>query len=107
MSRKGRPVDSKANGLIMRNSVFVWIAVGTGLILLIPLIAMQFTSEVNWNRIDFVVMGLLLFTSGSAFVLISRKIPRRRRILTGIVIAMAFLYVWAELAVGIFTNLGD
>ena len=94
------------NDVFMRNSVFVWIALVTGLLLLIPLIAMQFTNEVNWNSTDFVVMGFLLLFTGSLFVLVSRKSPRRRRGIIGIMFAAAFLYIWAELAVGVFTNFG-
>ena len=96
----------KSKDTIMRNSIFVWIALATGLILLIPLVAMQFTNEVNWDRMDFVVMGLLLFSTGSFFVLIARRFPRRRRVVIGAVFVAAFLYVWAELAVGILTDLG-
>mgnify|MGYP000472819067 CR=1 FL=1 len=32
-------------------------------ILLLPLIAMQFSSEVNWNIFDFLMMGFLLTTT--------------------------------------------
>ena len=88
-------------------SVFWWVAVATGIVLLIPLIAMQFTEEVNWSAIDFIVMGLLVFGTGSLFVLVFRRVPRKWRIIACIMIALAFLYVWAELAVGIFTNLGS
>ena len=89
------------------NSVFLWLALATGLVLLIPLIAMQFTDEVNWNTVDFIVMGLLVFGTASLFVLVFRRVPRKWRIFACIVIALAFLYVWAELAVGVCTKLGS
>ena len=100
-------MNPKANDAMLRNSAFVWIAFVTGLILLLPVIAMQFTNEVDWDITDFVVMGLLLFGAGSSFVLVSWKLPRRRRVVIGTMFAAAFLYVWAELAVGIFTTLGS
>lgn len=99
--------ESSVNGLIVRNSVFAWILLATCLILLVPLSAMQFTTAVNWDLTDFVVMGLVIFSFGSGFVLVARKVPRKYWLVTGFVFAAAFLYVWAELAVGIFTNLGS
>jgi hypothetical protein len=92
---------------ILRNLDFVGVALATGLILLCPAVAMQFTDDVNWDAADFVVAGLLLLGAGSVFVLISRRTPRRWRVLTGILCAAAMIYVWAELAVGIFTDLGN
>jgi O-antigen/teichoic acid export membrane protein len=100
-------MNHDANDAMFRNSVFVCIAIASGLALLIPLIAMQFTSEVNWDIADFVVMGLILFGAGSSFVLVSRRLNRNRRIVIGAVFVAVFLYVWAELAVGIFTNWGS
>jgi len=91
----------------MRNSVFAWIALATGVVLLIPLISMHFTREVNWDATDFLVMGVLLFGTGSTFVLVARKVPRRYWTLLAIACTVALLYVWAELAVGIFTNIGS
>lgn len=100
-------MNTETHHIIMRSKVFVWIAVVTGLILLIPLLAMQFTQEVNWDATDFVLMGFLLFGTGSLFVLVSRKLPRKYWGVVGILFAAALVYVWAELAVGIFTNWGS
>lgn len=42
------------------------VALVTGLLLLVPLVAMQFTDEVRWNLADFVVAGALLFGVSAA-----------------------------------------
>lgn len=99
-------MKTENNDIIMHNKVIVWIALATGIILLIPLTAMQFTSEVVWTLADFVIAGGLLFGTGLAFVLTARR-TRKYRAIIAIVLAAAFLYIWAELAVGIFTNLGS
>lgn len=93
--------------LLMRKSVFAWLALATGLLLLVPLILMQFTAEMDWDGFDFLIMGLMLYTAGSAFVLAARKLPEGRRWLAGLVVGLLFVWLWAELAVGIFTNLGS
>jgi len=73
------------------------------LLLLMPLVAMQFTSEVNWGRGDFLVAGLMIGTAGLAFELVVRLTrDRRTRIVAGLLIAAVFLLTWVELAVGIF-----
>lgn len=99
-------MKSEGNDLIWQNKVFLWMALATGLLLLVPLIAMQFTNQVNWASGDFGVMGLLLFGMGSLFVLAARKVNRKYWVGIGFALAVAFLYVWAEMAVGIFTNWG-
>lgn len=100
-------MNTKPRDPLHRNSVFGWIALATGVLLLIPLIAMQYSEEVVWDETDFIVMGILLFGMGSVFVLLSRRAPRRNRLFIGFGCAAVFLYVWAELAVGIFTTLGS
>jgi hypothetical protein len=92
----------------MRTKSVIRIAVATAFILLIPLIAMQFTREVNWTPSDFIVMGALLFGTGLVFDLAMRKARNiTHRVAFGLLIVAAFLYIWAELAVGIFTNWGS
>lgn len=93
--------------LLFDNRVFARIAVTTGLLLLIPLTAMQLTSDVNWSPGDFVLMGTLLFLTASIFVISARRVDRKRWALVSFIVALGFFYVWAELAVGIFTNWGS
>ncbi|MFZ9003494.1 MAG: hypothetical protein ACO20F_08100 [Robiginitalea sp.] len=72
-------------------------------LLLIPLISMQFTSEVNWSLTDFVVMGVLLMGTAIFLEVILRKVSKRdiRIALIALILILYFL-IWAELAVGIF-----
>ena len=99
-------MKTKNTDILMQNKIIIWIALATGLILLLPLLAMQFSSEVNWSLMDFVTAGTLLFGMGLIFVLAARKMPRHR-VVIAIVLAVALLYIWAELAVGIFTTWGS
>jgi len=74
-------------------------------LLCIPLLAMQFTNEVNWTVADFIIAGLLLFVTGLVFDFILRKVKKtRQRILAISVLILTFILVWAELAVGIFNT---
>ena len=73
------------------------------LLLLIPLIAMQFTNQVNWLPNDFLVMGILLLITGLSIEFVLRKVKSgRARIVLLTTILGALLLLWAELAVGIF-----
>jgi len=67
---------------------------------------MQFTSEVNWNKTDFIVAGTLLFGAGLIFELVSSRIPKHR-VAIGVVLAAVLVWLWIELAVGLFTNWGS
>lgn len=100
-------MNQETNGLLFQNRVFTWIGLATCAILFVPLIAMRFTTEVDWGLSDFIAMGSLLFCIASLFVLVARRVPVKLRLVTGGIFVAAFIYIWAELAVGIFTDLGS
>ncbi len=78
-----------------------WLAF-TALVLLIPLIAMQFTDEVNWRASDFLLMGAALLGIGTAYELIATNATSiRYRIALIIGLLGAFLLFWVNAAVGI------
>ncbi|WP_288381758.1 hypothetical protein [uncultured Massilia sp.] len=84
------------------------VAVVTAAILMIPLVAMQFTREVVWTGSDFVAAGVLLAFAGLVLVAALRRLrTAKSRVIAAGVVGLAFLYCWAELAVGIFTHLGS
>ncbi len=87
----------------MKNKRLIGIVLTVAFLLFIPLIAMQFTDEVNWTLSDFVVAGVLLLGTGLICELIMRKVNKtNHRIILCAVILVAFLLIWIELAVGIF-----
>ena len=87
----------------MKNKRLKIIFTIVAILLLIPFIAMQFTDEVSWTILDFVVMGILLTATGLLFDLAVRKVTNKNyRVALYIAILVTFLLVWAELAVGIF-----
>ena len=49
-----------------------------GLLLLIPLIAMQLTNEVNWSFFDFIIMGVLLTITGLLIGIIFQKVKNSK-----------------------------
>jgi len=77
-------------------------AVGTGLILMIPLIAMQFTSEVDWTLSDFVIAGTLLFGTGLTYTLVTRKSGEMMyRFAIAFALFTGLFLIWVNMAVGI------
>jgi hypothetical protein len=86
----------------MKKKNIVRIAILTGIILLIPLVAMQFDSGVDWSLFDFAVAGALLFGSGLAYELIAgRGGNAAYRAAVAVTLGAALLLVWINLAVGI------
>ena len=83
----------------------IWRFVGWSLavaLLALPLVAIQFTPEVNWTASDFIVWGIMLGTVGGLFELAVRLSPLPSyRAGFGLALLGAFLVTWANLAVGI------
>ena len=73
------------------------------IILLVPLVAMQFTKEVNWDILDFALMGVLLTSAYFICELVWRKVKNiKSRIIICATILFVLVLFWIELAVGIF-----
>ena len=79
------------------------VGLATALVLLVPAIAMQFSTEVNWGAEDFLAAAALLFCAGAAMAIGWRRTrsPALRTAITS-AIALCLALVWAELAVGLF-----
>lgn len=85
-------------------SLSVWRVAGwsaAAALLLLPLVAMQFTAEVNWTSFDFLFAAVLIGGVGLAFELavrMTRSFAYRAGIAAAL--AAAFVIVWANAAVG-------
>jgi len=81
---------------------------GAGLILLLPLIAMQFTTEVQWTAFDFLVAGVMLAALVGAFELAVR-LSNDWMYRGGAALAAVggFLMLWAQGAVGLVGSEND
>ena len=87
----------------MKNKNFIIIISVVALLLLIPLIAMQFTNEVRWEFLDFIIAGVLLIGTGLSCNFVIQKVKNTKfRIAICLAILALLFLIWAELAVGIF-----
>ena len=89
--------------MIVKNKRFIGILLAIAFILIIPLIAMQFTDEVRWTLSDFAIAGSLLLGAGLAIEFVLRNVSKMdHKILISAAIILVLLLIWVELAVGIF-----
>lgn len=73
------------------------------LVLLVPLVSMLFTDEVDWKIPDYIIVGILLAGVGFAYHLITTGVRSNSRlVVVGIVLAALMILTWIELAVGLF-----
>lgn len=91
------------NTIMEKNKRLFGIVVTVALLLMIPLIGMMFSEEVNWGVEDFVAAGILLLGTGLACEAVMRavKTKKKRIILCGVIL-IALALIWVELAVGLF-----
>jgi hypothetical protein len=84
---------------------YLTIIVSTAMILLVPLIAMQFSSEVNWSIFDFAVASALLLGFGFTGLFVRRRLRKpSSRIMAYVILILLFAMIWLELAVGLFNS---
>jgi hypothetical protein len=82
--------------------------IGAALLLMVPLVAMQFTEEVQWSPSDFLFAGILLFGSLAAFEAVARSSTSSLyRTGAGLAVFGAFLLTWANAAVGLTDSDAD
>ncbi len=78
------------------------VAMVTLTLLSVPLIAMQFTNEVDWSVFDFFIMGILIFGTGVSYVVLTHFTSSLiYRLAVAGAIGTTFLMIWANLAVGL------
>ena len=72
-------------------------------ILAIPLVMTNVSEEWDWDFSDFVIIGVLIVGAGVIYELVASRLKTNGTKLAALILAiLAVMYVWAELAVGIF-----
>ena len=71
-------------------------------ILLAPLIAMQFSTEVQWTAGDFIIAAILLSSFALLIeFLIRKKQQGKRRTVLILLAILTLILIWGEMAVGL------
>ena len=74
----------------------------TLILLTIPFLSNMYINDFNWSLVDFIIMGVLIFSFLSFINFIRKKFSGIKEILAIIIVVIVFILLWAELAVGIF-----
>lgn len=73
--------------------IAIWTLLGG--LLLMPAIAMQFTTEVVWDKTDFATAALLLGGGGAAFEAVVRMTTKpNTRVVIGAIIVLTVVVLW-------------
>lgn len=62
--------------MLAQNKRLIAIFFTIAILLLVPLIAMQFTFEVSWTLMDFIASTILLLLTGFVCELVMRKVKK-------------------------------
>jgi hypothetical protein len=94
-----------------RGSAIPWRIVGWGIVvilILLPLVAMQFTTDVNWTASDFAFAAVAFGVIGGTFELAVRKSDNAAyRCGVAVALGTSFLLVWINGAVGMIGSEGN
>jgi hypothetical protein len=72
----------------------------------VGLLLIPFILRWPWDSTDFIVIGVIIFIAGMAIEFIRTRAGKYK--VVGIIgVLLAFMWLWAELAVGVFTNWGS
>ena len=92
-------IGARRSGLVSGWRLILWSVIAA--LLVLPLIAMQFTREVAWTASDFAFAAVLLGGAGAAFEVAVRLTARTGlRVAVGAAIVAIVGLIWAQAAVG-------
>jgi len=75
------------------------------LLLLLPLLGMFISDQINWSFFDFIIMAVLILTLSFSIKQLFNTTKKLKYRFMGIgFILLIFIMIWAELAVGIFST---
>lgn len=81
---------------------FTYPAIATGLLLLIPFIAMKFSEDMVWTLSDFILAGIMIFGTGLTYTLVTRKSEEIvYRVAVGFALFTGLFLIWSNIAVGL------
>lgn len=78
-----------------------------GAVLVVPLVAMQFTNDVVWTLGDFLFFGALIGMIGAGYEVLARRGGGLYRLAAAVALAAAFLMIWSNAAAGIIGDEGN
>ncbi len=88
--------------MVMQKKGMIFVIAGTGLILLIPLIGNQLSTEVNWSPMDFLFAAIMLMGTGFSYLFLANRFQGLSyRMGAGVAVLTGLSLIWSNLAVGL------